>query len=160
MKNNICIALVLWSFLGLLLGMDYTSYHFAAGIDIIKLKINLISTENPIFMYQLFFFLLSTILVAASYFSTGNYVKLWSGLEILIWLSKLLILKDGYVMGFGGTFDEEILLYDFVGVFVRVTLLNSYFWGGKKTIFAFLLAFIIIYIKVGYFAFPFYYLPI
>ena len=160
MKNKIFLALLIWLLLGLLLGLDYTSINIVSGTSIFKLGINLITVKNPVFIYQILTFLISVIFILSSYFSVGNNAKLLSVLELSIWVLKLLILKDNYMQGFGGTPDEEVVFYDFVSILLRMMLLNYYFWNGIRIIFALLIASIIIWLKINYFMIPLYHLPI
>ena len=87
-------------------------------------------------------------------------------LETLLWLSILLILKGGYAVGFGGAPDNTILLFDYLSLAVRLylifILLNvSKIWQFEfpKSTLALGFAFLILSIKVDFFAMPLVNLP-
>jgi hypothetical protein len=162
-KRLVCSAILLWLVLGLVLGLDYKSYGIVSGTQVLYYGVNLLTLQNPIFMHQMSSFLISLTLIGLACASVGTRPRLYICLESSFWVLKLFVLKDGYVTGFGGSSDEEIVFYDFIGVLLRTVLLGAFFLDGldrKVPLLALPIAFLVIYLKMTYLAIPLYYLPI
>lgn len=162
MQNHkiVFIALLLWLLMGFVLGLDYTSYTFVRGIDTVRYGI---SVDNLTFVYQLLFFLVSVALIfVAVRTDSEKSAKLFIITELVIWLIRLMLLKDGYMVGIAGKPDEEIVLYDFVALLLRLLLLLSLFRIGYKAVSlaaAVVVAGLFIYLKASMLSEPVWYLP-
>jgi hypothetical protein len=54
-----------------------------------------------------------------------NLKKILCLTELTFWISKLIIFKGGYVVGFGGTPDISIVFYDLVSAIARLFILSQ-----------------------------------
>ncbi|MBA9077104.1 hypothetical protein [Rufibacter quisquiliarum] len=158
-EKALFVILLLWLLIGLIFGLDYTTYSSSRGIDAVKYGIN---TNSLVFRYQLLFFLESAILIFIAFRSDNrNFQKVFVIIELVIWLIRLLLIKDGYMVGYGGAPDEGVVIYDFISLVLRFLLLRSYFTSYNKAvslIAVFVAASLFIYLKIYIFSEPIYYL--
>lgn len=107
-------GLILWTLFGFVFVLDNSMAWGCIGGPVEILSIENISYSG-----------LSVLLITIGFFSPDK-----KGLIILLgesvyWTIKLMTAKGGYVVGLGGTPDEEILIFDAVALTLRLLLIQS-----------------------------------
>jgi hypothetical protein len=145
-------VLILMIFLGIILRYDVCHYYASIkGYAIL---------ENSLLFYlddelrlSSFFFLITLCLFGISLLKKNNYFLV---IEYFIWAYKLFFLKNCYTEGFGGTYNEEVLIYDFCCCFGRImiaiTIINTKVPILKCLFFSFAFSVVILIIKIYYFS--------
>jgi hypothetical protein len=68
---------------------------------------------------------LSVLFITIGFFWTGKKGLIVLLGELIYWTIKLMTAKGGYVVGFGGTPNENILIFDSVALTLRLILIHS-----------------------------------
>ena len=83
---------------------------------------------KPLSPNSIFNSLLSFGLIFIAFKSSNqNLKKILCLSESIIWILKLFIFKGGYVVGFGGTPDILVVLYDIIAITARLVLISILF---------------------------------
>jgi hypothetical protein len=72
--------------------------------------------------------------------------------ELGIWLYKLFTIKGGYSVGFGGVPSEEVVIFDFFALLLRLFLIKQKIGLQGKIWLVLIITFIIIALKIQYFS--------
>lgn len=141
--------LLAWILFGFLFGLDYT------------VDTGCIPIYEPRFgLKSILFTSISCVLIIASIFiKKRNLTTVLLLIELVSWVAKLLFIKGGYAIGFGGDPSFMIVLYDLLAVFFRLLLLRSIL-DVKITILTLIigLSILVIAVKILFFAMPNFYL--
>ncbi len=116
LSKKLTISILLWILIGYLFALDLTQQ---VGC--------IIPAENYLTKYRLLFTLISSLIIALTLFL--NKTKLIINilfLELLLQIVILLLYKGGYAVGFLGSFDEAILAFDLIGIWLRLYLISQY----------------------------------
>jgi hypothetical protein len=125
MKGNqlIYVALTFWILLGFFLRLDYPEYPHSYGRDLLEF-FSVDDLRFTLFKVETIFAFLSVSLIVFSWNSNNIILaKRLLIVESAIWLLIYLFVKEGYLTGFGGSYHEEILAYDFFAVSLRLLLI-------------------------------------
>ena len=86
-----------------------------------------------------------------------NLKKLLCLTELVYWISKLIIFKGGYVVGFGGSPDPTIVFYDLISALARIYIISQIVNVKKfKFIKIAIIALLIMGVKIEVFSTPIY----
>jgi|GEM_PF-6450612 len=113
-SKKVLSVLFLWSLLGLIAGLDQSN---AFGCVISPMAM---LTNKNIFLSGLS---IGLIFMAYRTENIGRQVFLGIG-EALFWIGKLFLFKGGYAVGFIGSADLSILLYDTLSIYIRLFALS------------------------------------
>ena len=117
--------------------------------------LEIISIGNLIFLL-----ISTTILYKAIQTTDSKFVFKLVILETIIWITKYLFYKGGYVTGFGGTANPTIVVYDFIAIGLRFWILFSISNQLKfKLVGSFLTSILFVALKIYVFAFPWFSKP-
>lgn len=150
-ERRIYILLLSWIVLGYLLHIDFTQMWGCLAFDfagITKFKIAIISTSVFLFTFSL---------LIQERKKRASVVMI----ELITWFTLLLILKGGYALGYAGVAKDDILIYDFIGLLLRLCLLSELAALEKvltnnwvRRLAVILITFLVIYVKVNFFSIP------
>ena len=155
MKGNhlLYIALIFWILLGFLLRLDYPKYPYTYGIDLL----NFFSIDNlRLILFKLetiFAFLSISLIVFSRSINDIILSKRLLVVESVIWLSTYFFIKEGYMTGFGGSYNEEILVYDFIAISLRLLLILRTHDLNRvsKALLVSTIPFVIVVLKISFF---------
>ena len=144
-KKNVMRFILGWILVGFIFQLDYSeSSGCLVGFDTNAIK------------KSFSFGAISFLLILIAYFNRDNQLeKMLIILELLIWLAKLMFLKGGYAIGFGGVPGIAFVFYDLVAALSR--LLNIHINFSNKNInyvIIVIVTFITLYIKIEFFSWP------
>jgi hypothetical protein len=130
-------SLVLWSIIGFYSELENTT-QYGCIID------------DYVFSFRnIAFSSLSLALLFRGFFSHPQRTGLiFIAGEFIFWLYKLLFLKGGYVVGIAGTTPENIVLYDFVALTLRLLLLKHFLALPVNKLYVPVVAVVIMVLKV------------
>ena len=146
-EKNSFLFLLGWITLGFIAKLDYSD---AWGCIIIIKPI--LEPRNILFSIISF----GLIFLA---FNTKNQKlkKILSFTELIYWITKLVIFKGGYAVGFGGIPDITIVFYDLVSILLRFFLIFQIIKVDRfKFLKIALLSLLVLGIKIEVFATPIY----
>lgn len=129
-------ALIVWSLYGFLFSLDNSMAWGCMGAenDMLSLGYKMISipgesSEAGKIIYIDFnnvaYSGISILLISLGFFMAGRLGVIILYSELLYWLFKLMIIKGGYVVGFGGSPNAEVLLFDSVALTLRLLLIHN-----------------------------------
>ncbi len=134
------VSLLIWTFLGFFTTVDFTQDY------------GCIRGTEPIFSIDNMFYSGSALLfLSIGYFSSKNIGVLVLVGELLFWVYKLFLVKGGYAVGFGGTPDDSIVLFDTLALTLRLILIKQIKQIPIQNILALALAIGIMAIKIYFF---------
>ena len=145
--DNVFKFLLVWIILGFLLGLDYSeAFGCVIGFESIFIIENLLFPSLS-FGIMLFAFLMKN----------QKLKKVLVIIELLFWVFKLLLVKGGYIVGFAGSPDGTIVLYDLIAIVTRLYLLSKlYHWTKHRIVKLRVVSILIIGIKIFIFNYPLY----
>ena len=134
------ISLLIWTLLGFLTTVDYTEDY------------GCISGVTPIFSIRnIFYSSFALLFLSVGYFSPKNIGVIVLIGELLFWLYKLFLVKGGYAVGFGGSPDSNIVIFDTIALTLRLILVKQVKQIPIRNIVALATAIGIMAIKVCFF---------
>lgn len=109
------IFLIIWIFIGCVASLDYSR------------------NWGDIYIYEpfwkarnLIFSGISMLWIVLAFSTKNKRLKtVFCSIELLYWLSKLYIIKDGYSVGLAGAPDISIVSYDFIALLTRLYLISE-----------------------------------
>ena len=140
-KITVCyVLLTAWSVYGFVSLLDNTM-QWGCIVD-----------DHLFFFTNTTYSLLSISMLLGSFYYRETSLGKWLALlETAFWIYKLFIIKGGYVVGIGGSVSEEVLIFDAIGLFFRLTLLRLLFKLPVHWMLTILLAVLLMMLKVEYF---------
>lgn len=144
-KNNGFKFLLGWIVFGFVARLDYSdNWGCVIGLEPI------LETKNILFS------IISFALIFWA-FKTENIKmkKILLGLELVYWITKLIVFKGGYVVGFRGIPDITIVFYDLVAIIGRLFILSQILKVNQfKFTKIIIMALLVLGIKISIFATP------
>lgn len=130
--------LIVWIAIGFYNKLDYT------------LEVGCISFHEPIFSYDNIYYSFTAILLISvgSFISNKKHRVLVLLFELIYWVHKLLWIKGGYFIGYGGGTPYSIVMYDAIALALRLLLISQIYPVKIKPYFILLLVFIILSMKL------------
>lgn len=120
LKDNVSVqqvtfySLLCWSIIGFASTLENTTQWGCIKEDYV------FSFRNIVFSS------LSLALLCRGFFSYPQRAGLiFIAGELIFWVYKLLFLKGGYVVGIAGTTPEDIVVYDFIALTLRILLVKQ-----------------------------------
>ncbi len=144
-KKNVMRFILGWILVGFIFQLDYSeSSGCLVGFDTNAIK------------KSFSFGAISFLLILIAYFNRDNQLgKMLIIIESLIWLSKLMLLKGGYAIGFGGVPGIAFVFYDLVAIISRLLNIRINFSNRNNDYLIIVIAtFITLYLKIEFFAWP------
>ena len=135
-KDQLMYVITLfWVLLGFLLRLDYPKYPYAYGIDLIKFFNYKNLFDIPVIYGKISIFMIfSFSLITYSYLMPNRLLpQLVLVVELIFWLILFLFFKQGYEIGFGGSYDEQVALYDLIAIFLRLLLISQFYNINRST---------------------------
>lgn len=131
--------LILWTVLGFLLKLDNNEEY-----GCILFETSIFSIHNIVYST------ISIVLLSVGYFSNNDQYRifLFKG-ELFLWLYKLLFLKGGYAVGIAATPLSSIVWFDFIGIALRLILINQISKYSAKSLFFIIPVYLIMVVKTG-----------
>ncbi len=144
--NNIFKLLLALTLIGFLFRLDYTQ---AGGCIVFHEPI----LENQNILYSS----ISFILLLSGLLSNRKSIKIFLlSTETIYWIAKLMIVKGGYAIGFGGATDGLIVLFDLGSIVLRLYLIFSLLSIKRfKYIKVGIIAMLVMFIKISFFKLPY-----
>lgn len=133
--------LIGWSVFGFFTNLDYTDQWGCSIVD------ESIFSELNIFYSGLSLFLLLVGFLIP--FRQIRYIILIG--ELIFWIYKLMIIKGGYSVGFGGVPSLSVLMFDMVALTLRLFLIKQIIGFKFNSFYLLIPAFVIISVKNNYF---------
>jgi hypothetical protein len=136
--TTIYTALILWTLLGFVFVLDNSmAWGFLSG------QRETLSIENITYSG------LSVLFITLGFFSPDKRGLIILFGELIYWTIKLMIAKGGYIVGIGGTPDENILIFDSVAITLRLLLIQTRFdFGLTRKVYLLPLAFLLMTVEI------------
>jgi hypothetical protein len=113
-NKTIFWGLVSWTMLGFTSNLDY---YTQSGC--VVSEVSMFSTAN--ISFSIIALALLTIGYFIPYRRLGIVVLTF---ELIIWVFKFLLIKEGYAVGYGGEIDMDVLFFDVVALTLRLVLIK------------------------------------
>lgn len=133
--------LIGWSVFGFFTNLDYTDQWGCSIVD-----------ESIFSELNIFYSGLSLLLLLVGFlipFRQIRYLILIG--ELIFWIYKLMIIKGGYSVGFGGVPSLSVLIFDIVALTLRLLLIKQIFALKFNSLYLLIPTFIIISVKINFF---------
>jgi hypothetical protein len=114
-EKGLYILIFIWIGLGYVMNIDFTQMWGCLAFDFVDLTRHKVAIAST-----------SIFLFATSFLIGERKMKfLIAILELINWFTLVLILKGGYAVGMGGGFTTPYVMYDFVGLLLRIWLISK-----------------------------------